>query len=217
VIPVQRLRLRVSTTITRYTSYPGVLTLVGDTEAVLKGLHSYHQIPVHFLSWCAHPCGKCRGRIQESSQLSPGTLHILECLPLWVIQRQLSRVSTTINRYRYTSYPGVLTVVGDAEAALKSLYNYQPLWLIQRLRLRLRVSTTTVSPGTLHILVCSPLWEMQRPGSGVSIIFTRYTSYPGVLTLVGDTEAALKSLHNYHQVHFIFGVLTLVGDTEVVP
>jgi len=57
-------KTRISTTITSYTSYPGMLTLVGDTEAVFKSLHNYQQ--VHFISWCAHPCGRCRDRAQES-------------------------------------------------------------------------------------------------------------------------------------------------------
>ena len=45
-------------------------------------------------------------------------------------------------------------------------------------------------------------WVNMKSGQVTMPVFQNLEAFwPGVLTLVGDTEAALKSLHNYHQVH----------------
>ena len=44
-------------------------------------------------------------------------------------------------------------------------------------------------------------WVNMKSGQVTMPVFQNLEAFwPGVLTLVGDTEAALKSLHNYHQV-----------------
>jgi mannosidase alpha-like ER degradation enhancer 2 len=44
-------------------------------------------------------------------------------------------------------------------------------------------------------------WVNMKNGQVTMPVFQNLEAFwPGVLTLVGDTEAALKSLHNYHQV-----------------
>jgi hypothetical protein len=53
-------------------------------------------------------------------------------------------------------------------------------------------------------------WVNMKNGQVTMPVFQNLEAFwPGVLTLVGDIEAALKSIHNYHQVEDFVPQLSL--------